>query len=380
MKKNSHLFITPVIFFFSCHSVDTKNKLSAEEIDLNQKVQIERSPLFESYTTEKLNVANFIEEYLNVMYDSTLQTRNNYWHSSILIHAQDDFLRNDLPKGLLLKNPPQLIGIRELNDDQFLATVNFSMENYPLKIMKLKIAKDGLGRFYFIDLFGENIKQFQQTQTENCTFFYSPKVNPSKKQEQKTVDFNKKMASFFGSPLKSVKVIVLQDISDYCEVLGYEYSPTLTYDKQTGGIAMPNENMVLIANNSSYYPHEIVHLYTGNFNPHNWFDEGLATYLGGSVEQSLSQHLQKIANQTEELDFSMLPNDHKIDDDTSFKYAIGGLLCKLAYEKHGSDALSKLLQSGRSEQDFHDTLNSIFQLNPKDYDNFIKNELEAYKS
>lgn len=369
-----------IFLFISCEIPITETNVNKQASSPIKVIHSERSQAFENYLPEKLAVADFIDDYFNLMYDSSLQTRNNLWHSSILTHAQDNFLISDLSKGFLLAYPPKLLGIRKLKNDQFLATVDFSQAGFSLKIMNLKIAKDGLGRPYFIDLFGENIEQFQQTTSENCRFYYSPKVKINKTQEQETIAFNQKMAKMFHSPLKSIKIIALKDLKDYCEVLGYEYSPILSYDQQSGGIAMPEEDIILAANNSAHYPHEIVHLYTGDLNAHSWFDEGLATYLGGSVGHPLDYHLSKIANQVDSLDFSALPQDKKLDDDTNLKYAIGGLFCKLAYEKHGHYALFKLLNSGRTEDDFHQAINEAFHLKPEDYDTFIRTELKAYKT
>lgn len=69
---------------------------------------------------------------------------------------------------------------------------------------------------------------------------------------------------------------------------------------------MPKEQVLISANNSPYYPQELVHLYTADLNPHNWFDEGCATYLDGSVEFPLEHHLRKVAAQMDSLDFSEL--------------------------------------------------------------------------
>ena len=143
---------------------------------------------------------------------------------------------------------------------------------------------------------------------------------------------------------------------------------------------MPEEQILISANNSPYYPHELVHLYTADLNPHNWFDEGCATYLGGSVEFPLEHHLRKVAAQMDSLDFSELPKDQKLDDDTSLKYSLGGLFCKLAiYEYGGKESLFTLLNSGKTEEDFHAAIKNVFEIEKEEYDTFVREKLEKYK-
>lgn len=81
------------------------------------------------------------------------------------------------------------------------------------------------------------------------------------------------------------------------------------------------------------------------------------------------------------LSFSSLPENKKLDDDTSFKYALGGLFCKLAMKEYGGKkSLLTLLISGKTEEDFHAALKNIFGIDKEDYDFFVRENLEKYKS
>ena len=377
-----NLFTIAVLFIGISNSScqEKKEPTSKNAVSSVQTIQVERSFLFKSYSTEKLMVAHFVEDYLNIMYDSSKEHRNSYWDSKILTDSQDFFLKGGFEKGFLLYNSPQILGIRALDKRQYEVKLAIEQDGTVFKIMNLVVAFDGLDRPYFIDQLGENLKTFDKKTIGNIEFLYSQKVTQNDSLEQKMVDFNNKTAIFFEKPTKKPKVIVLKDLKDYCNVLGYDYMPFLTYDVQTGGIAMPQENILFSANNSPYYPHELVHLYTADYDPHWWFNEGCATYLGGSVEYDLKHHLKKIANQMDSLNFSNLPEDKRLDDDTNFKYAIGGLFCKLAIEEYGGKkSLLKLLNSGKTEEDFHAALKDVFDIEIKDYDSFIREALEKYK-
>ena len=142
--------------------------------------------------------------------------------------------------------------------------------------------------------------------------------------------------------------------------------------------AIPEEKIVVSANNSPYYPHELVHLYSSKYHTHYWFDEGLATYLGGSVGFSLEYHLKKLAN-IDSLDYSSLPKNQKIDDDTFVKYTIGGLFCKLAMDEFGGkQALFKLLSYGNTDEEFYLALKDVFSIEKEEIDSFVKEHLKPY--
>lgn len=59
--------------------------------DVNDTIYVERSYKFDYYDSTKIQVADFIEEYMNIMYDSSLQVTNNYWDSEFLMYSQDRF-------------------------------------------------------------------------------------------------------------------------------------------------------------------------------------------------------------------------------------------------------------------------------------------------
>ncbi|MBL4710412.1 MAG: hypothetical protein JKY48_18435 [Flavobacteriales bacterium] len=363
----------------SCQPLkEDQKEVSVEE---SPRIIIKHSGLFKNYTDEKLRIADFLENYFNLMYDSTLEVRNSNWDSKILSYRQDFFLKGSFEKEFFHHNPPKILGIRKLKSNSYEVKLEIEQDGFTFKIMNLLVAFDGLDRPYFIDQLGENLVEFEQGETGNLHFLYSKKTTKNDSLEQKMADFNQKTANLFLIPPKHPSIIVLKDLKDYSEVLGYDYMTFLTYDGQTGGIAMPNENILFSANNSPYYPHELVHLYTADHDAHQWFDEGLATYLGGSVEYSLEYHLEKVANAMDSLNFTILPNQEKLDDDTNTKYTLGGLFCKLAMEEYGGrEALMKLLNSGKSEKNFHQALKAVFGIEQEEQADFIQKKLLPYRN
>ncbi|MDA9782987.1 hypothetical protein N9B55_01095 [Vicingaceae bacterium] len=319
-------------------------------------------------------VADFASNYVNAMYDSSREYLNSQWDSKILTDQQDFFLQGEFEKGFLIQNSPQILGIWATENQQYEVKLAIGQNGFIYKIMNLTVAFDGLNRPYFIDQLGENLIAFDKNSFKTIEFLYSPKATKNNVLEQK-------MAYLFEKANKRPKITVLQYLKNYCDVLDFDYRPFLTYDAKTGGIAMSQENILVSANNFPYYPDELVHLYTVDFNPHYWFNEVCATYTGGSVEYLFESHLKKTASQMDSLSFSSLPENKKLDDDTSFKYALGGLFCKLAMKEYGGKkSLLTLLISGKTEEDFHTALKNIFGVDKEDCDSFVRENLEKYKS
>lgn len=349
--------------------------------DVNDTIYVERSYQFDYYDSTKIQVADFIEEYMNIMYDSSLQVTNNYWDSEFLMYSQDRFLRNGWKKDTLVKYPPQIISVRTISESEFDVKLLFRYKGSPNKLINLKVLKDPLGRFYFKDLFSENLKQFQSFNSGQHIFYYHPQMIRDTVAEKKVHLFNQEIANLFNRPPIRLRAIVVNNSKQYCELFGYDYSSEMTADIDAGGFAMTFEDAYLSYSGEIFYPHEIVHLYTESLTAHSWFEEGIATYFGGSMGCSLEEHLRVLAIEVDQLDFSTIPTYHYYSQWTNIKYAIGGLFVKLALEEYGGrKSLDVLLNSGKTEADFFKAIHTVFEIDKAGIEAFIKDKLKAYNN
>ena len=160
---------------------------------------------------------------------------------------------------------------------------------------------------------------------------------------------------------------------------------------QYGAVTDPINQVIFAGNGTEYYPHEIVHLYTtqfwgekGNYY-HQWFDEGIATLFGGYLGLPLEYHLDKLKsylnkNHSVEIkDISSLQLEINNDFQTVPMYTIGGLICKLIYEKEGMVGLFDLLKSGSSDDDFYHAIEKHLGVKKSDFGKFIRSELNKIK-
>ena len=236
-----------------------------------------------------------------------------------------------------------------------------------------------------------NLNYFDKKQVENIKYFYQSNNHIfNEKEAFKLVAFNKEISQKFNLPLLSFSYVVTSNTIEAYKTLGFDfigeqYVPNQSYS----GFTEPVGKMIVAGNNSEYYPHEVVHLYIQSYSEKEeisaryvWFDEGIATLFGGSKGLPLTWHLKELdtylsQNPTTDInDISKLmsvPNGKYM---TEYNYAIGGLICKLIYEKKGINGLFELLKSGSTDADFYKVIENNFNVKKQDFGAFIRAELK----
>ncbi len=156
---------------------------------------------------------------------------------------------------------------------------------------------------------------WQKEQVGSITYYVHPNHKFDTQQAEKMSAFNEKMAQLFDIPAISFDYFVSNYSREIVRLWGYEYMAKIYIPGQTGGLADISNGLVYAGNNSEYYPHELVHLYTNALYPdgfHFWLNEGFATYMGGSGGHDLDWHIQKLKEYlTENTDFSDFIENHK---------------------------------------------------------------------
>ncbi len=327
--------ISILIFFAALVSI-VFSMCKEEKIIPSDYITILEAPYCKEYDEEKRKVIIFLKEYINNMFETSQKERNTFWHSDILTVRKDWFLRSNWTKEEFLKSQPKLLDLKIISKNN---------------------------HYKFIDLLGENIKSLRVNERGNYKFYYSDKLLIQKDLEMKAIKFNNYLADYFTSDTIHFTTIATNSITYYYRLMGYDYVNRQTLDNQSGGLAETYDNIVFSGNGTPYYPHEIVHLYTSRFKCHRWFDEGLATYLGGSAGKSLDYHICKLQGSLEKLDFDNLLTMTYFDFETDYRYVIGGLIVKLIIEEYGGKSqLFSLMDNGRSDKDFYKSILTVFDI------------------
>ena len=285
-----------------------------------------------------------------------------------------------------------IIGVYPVEHDHYALKSMFTMVDDTTQQVDLKniitvYSKKVDGAYKLVNSLTYNKLILESKTIGDITYYIHPFHKFEDTDAQKMDIYNRKLAAKYETDPLKVKYFVCNNTRDLSHLMGMDFMENSYKPVQTGGMAETTNNTILAGNNSSYYPHELVHLYTYNrfgYNAHSWFDEGIAAYYGGSSGYTLEWHLDKLKSFFEEepdydlSDLSALqidiPNGEYLTD---FRYAIGGLICKLIIEKHGQEAIWEALQSGRSEEEYFSFLKQKLNVDREDFGDFVKSTVAA---
>lgn len=223
---------------------------------------------------------------------------------------------------------------------------------------------------------------WQKEQVGAITYYVHPEHKFDRKEAERMRKFNQEMAEKFEMEPLQFEYFVTNYARQIVRLWGHDYMPKMYIPAQSGGVADIENRIVYAGNNSEYYPHEVVHLYTYakvTTRTHFFIQEGIATYLAGSGGKDFKWHVHKLASFLKENpDFQM--NDLDALDDyipngehmTDFRYVIGGLICQAIDEKSGVRGLISALETGTSNQEFFRLIKVKLGVERKDFENYIR--------
>ncbi len=338
------------------------------------------------------NEKEIIEVWTNYLNAGEFKNPNTiYWDQSQYLYP-DYFLWPMNLKQLVNKTPKvqfTLIGIYPVENNHYALKTSISSINKNNEIVLEGIlsvyAKKINGKYLLINSSQYHKSIWKKVKVGSINYYVHPThtFNPTEADKMNT--FNLKMAKLFNIPPLSFDYFVSNYSREIVQLWGYDYMPKIYIPGQTGGVADINNSIVYAGNNSEYYPHELVHLYTIKMYPdgyHFWLNEGFATYIGGSGGKDLDWHIEKLrAYVKENPDFKIsfktlkgyIPNGlHS----TEFRYVIGGLICKKVYESKGMKAVFKGLETVRTDANLYRFIEENLGVKKDDFSNYVRNILK----
>lgn len=216
---------------------------------------------------------------------------------------------------------------------------------------------------------------------KNITYIYPKHHAFNKSLAKKQYRIVRTIEKDFELSLENASFIFTSDRSSYFEMRGYDFHfQNNGVEYPSGNADVPNSTVYSYGCNE-YYPHEIVHLLINPKwpNSHAWFLEGFATYFGGSRGKTLDWHLEKLNAHLinyPELDLNNLLELINMDDFTDFRYVIGGLFIKIAYEKGGTEMVKQIMTSENSDVGFYKTIESTLGVKKESINQYIRDYLK----
>lgn len=387
VMRSIALFIIKIAMAASCIAQNTRNIDPTIVYSVNSNVENSEKDYFKA-------IQKKWEDYLNS--NRYLERNPEHWDVTEYAYPEMGYA-SFLMYLRKLKRPKHQIqcstvGIIPVQGNYFLLKTIFTEKNITTGLIDIKFivsvyAKKGKDGFKFYS----GTQYYKETnpirQVGNIRYIVHPKHQFNQGEAQKMSDFNERLAAIFAVQVLDFEYVVANNTRDLSDVFGlnffqYSYQPVAS-----GGMADNLNGVIYAGNNSEYYPHEVVHLYTHAKFPrqyHPWVDEGIAALLGGSTGYKIEWHWEKVRR------FLMANPDFKMDDltdleayvpngefITDFRYAIGALLCKKIVDKEGMQGLFDALRAGTSVSDYYGVLERKLGVTKNSFEEYVKSEIKS---
>ncbi len=220
----------------------------------------------------------------------------------------------------------------------------------------------------------------QELTFKNITYVFPENHKFNKTLAKKQYRIIHKVEKDFDLRLENSLYIFSSDRTSSYQIRGYDFHFQNIGIEFPSGNADVENNTVYSYGCDEYFPHEVIHLMINPKwpNAHGWLIEGFATYFGGSRGKTLDWHLEKLniyLLKNPELDLNNLLELINMDDITGFRYVLGGLFIKMAYEKGGAEDVKQLLSFGNSNEEFYLALETVLGIKKDSLNKYIRTNL-----
>lgn len=347
-KQLTLVFIS--IFLISCLE---KNEEESDSIKVSNTVELTvRANLKLKDGFEKEGV-KILKDFFATKNENLFE--NVYWSKAdfqIYTYPYNDIFKIEEKDSIKNYYQPQLIEIVNTdNENQKLFKIAFIgvNENQPIirSIYNILARKD------------ENIslerplefltKDWSVKNIGNIKYVISPNRKLNEEDVEKQLKIERLLTSYFDLEPINITYYSCRNPKELFEIKGFDYNPMM-YVSQTGGLA--ESNIIFSANNSEFYAHELIHIYSQKRFPNipRLLDEGFAMLVGGSGVfdyQFHRENLIKYLQENSELNFSNYTEPYQrmyIYEETSLPYMVGAVLCELILKEYGKEKLFEMFQ------------------------------------
>lgn len=288
-----------------------------------------------------------------------------------------------------------ILGLIPVKNDYYLLRTLYSQQDEHTKTMDVKYmasvyAKKFDDRYQFVNATQYHKEIYTNQKVGKINYIIHPEHNFVKEDAIKMNAFNESMAALFEIAPIAFDYVLTNNTTDLGQTMGMNFFSYSFQPVQSGGMADNYNDIIYAGNNSAYYPHEVVHLYTSakySRQYHTWVDEGIAALFGGSTGYKLEWHIQKLKTfLSDNPDYpiqdlstleTLIPNDEFMTD---FRYAIGGLLMGKIFEAERMPGLFDALQAGRAEADYFALLKNKLDIDRDQFESYVRQAVSELES
>ena len=340
------LFLMSITVACSCQPTSTSKEPST---------YLSVSPAIDTNTQENKAVVKVIEGFFNSKNQSLNQ--NEYWLDSDfekLIYPYFDIYEIEKSSREALFYKPSLMELIEIENGDRLVKVGFvgvhsATQQTTIRCIYNLIATQINGEWKLRNSLFYFTKSWNSIKHQSITYHLPPNKTPNQHQVELQLDDINQLSQFFNTSPIPIDYYSCESPKQVFQIKGFDYLPNMYFSDKGGKIDFANN--VFSGNNSEYYTHEIVHIYTKILFPNlpRLLDEGLATYIGGSGSYSYNWHRKALKNELNQLkDFTNYLQTYSrdyINEETPIPYMVGALICERTLKKYGKKGLIELLNS-----------------------------------
>ncbi len=224
-------------------------------------------------------------------------------------------------------------------------------------------------------------------QSGNIDYYYPGNYNFINKKAKETADVYSTISVLYGNTKKSkITYIIGNTFNEANSFVGFD-SSIISSTSPYAGYSIRNQNIILSCREN--HLHEIVHALFIPLFPKApaLFQEGIATYYGGTAGQSYSinlEQLKKMIHNNPDIDLSKINDlNNVLENGSNYFYTIGAIFIDNALKIGGTKKVLALFQDSVSDpSNWEDPFLAIkkeFGIERKQIDSFLKKYIRDFQ-
>lgn len=278
---------------------------------------------------------------------------------------------------------PTVMEILPIDDQKHLIKLSYISTTTPKPFIKLIyniVADIEDDQINFSSYLNVTKNKWETKEVDEATYILSPNRSSSIKNDiQKQSRFTKYLSDYFQVERIPYTYFSASNVEEFFNIQGVQYHPMM-YADSTGGIVF--DKTIVSGNDSEYYPHEISHLYIKEKLPqvNEYFNEGLATYLGGSGQLNYIDLIENLKTDPD-FDFYKVFKGPVFDKtywkkDLPITYLIAAILCDYGIKSKGKMEFFKIINQRSDKLDIITDLG----IDAENFNTFILDFIDTIKS
>lgn len=335
--------------------------------------------IVDTSNVEVKQVQKVFENYIHARPDSIYN--NPYWSNSDKKNkGHFDILYGEFQPSLYMGFPIHVLSIKSKNGI-FVIKAMFSScdqegQPYVLAIANFIVKKEN--NEYKLSNYLDYSREKWNKKNIGLVTFYYPLYHPFDSVKANNLNI------FSGDFCKNLKIsttaydyYLADDFDELQQLKGLDYYLGMGGEVKPTGKA--GDYSAFCGGMGEGYFHEPIHILMGNnFKSHLWAGEGVATYFGGSRGQNLSWHLAKVnnyLNANKNVDLGNMLALRTLDEYTDYRYALGGFIVKLVFDKGGWNLLRQFLNAGSTDEEYYLSIQTCLGVGKSDLNKYLREQI-----